>query len=150
MTSEASMVPILAGMVADIGLIDSHRDLLSFERAMTPPERAILHAHPHASSRLVRGCGLENEHLLAAVEHHHERIDGSGYPLGLGGTSVPQLAQIVGLADSFMTLVTARPRVAALQPGAAIDVLTTKAFDADLVATLAAQLDTDRHPLAVA
>lgn len=142
---ETLMAPLLAGIVADVGLVDSHRDLLSFERPMTPPERAVLRAHPQASRRLIRGFGIGSERLLSAVEHHHERIDGSGYPLALGGDAVPRLAQVVGLADAFMTLVTGRPRFTALEPAAAIEVVATDAFDAQLVATLAEDLNIGEH-----
>lgn len=133
---EALMAPLLAGMVADIGLVDSHRNLLSFERAMTPPERNILRAHPRSSSRILQHLGITTERLLTAVEFHHERIDGSGYPLGLGGDALPPLAQCVGLADTFMTLISERPKSGSVDPAQALELLRMGQFDPQLVSEL--------------
>jgi HD domain len=128
--------PLMAGLGADVGLVDSHRDLLSFERPMTPPERNILRAHPHSSSQLARRIGMTSEHILQAIEYHHERIDGSGYPLGLGGDAVPRLAQCVGLADTYLTLTAERPRNEALSAAAAISAVSTSAYSPELVELL--------------
>jgi len=134
--AEVLMAPLLAGLVADIGLVESHRDLLSFEQPMTPPERNILHAHPHASSRVVQHLGIGSERLLSAVEHHHERIDGSGYPLALGHPAVPHLAQCVGAADAYLTLVTKRRREGSIATIPAVDEMATGAFAPALVEVL--------------
>jgi HD-GYP domain-containing protein (c-di-GMP phosphodiesterase class II) len=50
------------------------------------------------------------------VRHHHERLDGQGYPDGLKGEAVPLLAQIVGIADTYDAITTSRPYRAALPP----------------------------------
>ncbi len=142
---EALMAPLLAGLLADIGLVDSHRDLLSSKRAMTPPERAILQAHPYASSQLTNRIGLSNERLRSAVEHHHERIDGSGYPLGLGGDAIPLLARQLGLADAFTMLLANRPQFTALEPSAAIEAVSADGFDPALVDTLAQLIEVGAH-----
>jgi HD-GYP domain-containing protein (c-di-GMP phosphodiesterase class II) len=49
------------------------------------------------------------QHIRQAVLHHHERLDGSGYPEGLRGEQVPTLARIVGLADAFDAMTSDRP-----------------------------------------
>jgi len=111
--------------------------LLSFDRAMTPPERNILHAHPHSSSQLARRIGLTSERILEGIESHHERIDGSGYPLGLGGDMVPRLAQCVALADTYLTLITERPRTEALSRDDALQAVSNEVFSRELVEALA-------------
>jgi len=86
-------------------------------------------------------CG--NLRSLAAVRpivrHHHERLDGSGYPDGLRGDAIPQLAQIVGIVDAFDAMTTSRPyRVALSRDHAAAELLIDVGkgkFDAALVST---------------
>jgi putative two-component system response regulator len=57
--------------------------------------------------------------VRAIVRHHHERLDGSGYPDGLRGDEIPLLAQIIGIVDVYDALTTARPYHAAQSPEAA-------------------------------
>ena len=128
---------LLAGMSADLGLVNSHRDLLSFDRTMTPPERNILRAHPMSSERILRHIAVEQQEVLDAVGYHHERADGSGYPLGLDSSAVPRLARCVGLADTFLGLITDRPGRPGITPGAAIGAVANGEFTRDVVTTLA-------------
>lgn len=62
-----------------------------------------------------------------AVRHHHERLDGSGYPDGLEGDAVPLLAQIIGIVDVFDAVTTQRPYQKVKSVAAAIDVLQEQA-----------------------
>ena len=128
---------LLAGLLADIGLLDSRRNHQSFDRAVTPPEREALENHPTASARLAEGVGVEDPDVLRAIEYHHERIDGSGYPLGLGGDAIPPLAGLLGLADAYMTLVSERPRHRAVSPARAIELLNGAGFDSEAISWLA-------------
>jgi putative two-component system response regulator len=57
------------------------------------------------------------------IRHHHERLDGSGYPDGLRGDEIPWLAQIIGVVDVYDALTTWRPYKAALSVPVAIDQL---------------------------
>ena len=52
-------------------------------------------------------------HVRPIVRHHHERLDGSGYPDGLRGDAVPLGAQIIGIVDAFDAMTTKRPYIAA-------------------------------------
>jgi putative two-component system response regulator len=61
------------------------------------------------------------------VRHHHERCDGSGYPDGLAGDTIPLLAQIVGIVDMYDAMTTTRPYRAALRPQQAYEELTKEA-----------------------
>ena len=135
--SEALGSALLTGMSADLGLVNSHRDLLSFDRTMTPPERNILRAHPMSSDRILQRIGIQKQEVLDAVTYHHERADGSGYPLGLAQIALPRLAQCVGLADTFLGLITDRPGRPAITPVSALGSVATGEFTRQVVATLA-------------
>src|SRR5205085_8001969 len=49
------------------------------------------------------------DQLLPAVRHHHERVDGAGYPDGLGGDTIPLFARIIAIADAFVAMTSDRP-----------------------------------------
>jgi putative two-component system response regulator len=66
------------------------------------------------------------ETVRPIVRHHHERLDGSGYPDGLGGDAIPLLAQIMAVVDVFDALTTARPYKAALSADRAYEELTAE------------------------
>ena len=74
--------------------------------------------------------------LLPIIRHHHERIDGNGYPDGLAGENIPLPARIVAICDAFDALISDRPYRKGLTYGAALDTLTAGAgtqWDAELV-----------------
>lgn len=96
------------GYLHDIGKIAVPDAVLFKPGPLTVEELAVMRMHPIVGDQL---CG--NLRSLARVRpivrHHHERLDGSGYPDGLRGAQVPLLAQIVGVVDVFDALVTDRP-----------------------------------------
>ena len=74
--------------------------------------------------------------LLPIIRHHHERIDGKGYPDGLHGDTIPLGARIVAIADAYVAMLSQRPYRAALPPTKALDVLISgagKQWDEKLV-----------------
>ena len=77
-----------------------------------------MEAHPVIGDRL---CGdlRSLQRVRSIVRHHHERLDGSGYPDGLRGDDIPLLAQIIGIVDVYDALTTTRPYHAAQPPEAA-------------------------------
>jgi putative two-component system response regulator len=106
----------------DIGMLTIPEAVLQKPGALLPEEWTLLKSHTIAGDRL---CG--NLRSLQAVRpivrHHHERLDGSGYPDGLCGDDVPLLAQVVGVVDTFEALTTARPYQQAVSPEGAFNVL---------------------------
>ncbi|MCX7856990.1 MAG: response regulator [Deltaproteobacteria bacterium] len=78
------------------------RDLLTFE------EMRIVRNHPVWGAEVVRLAGL-SETVAQIVNYHHEKYDGSGYPVGLKGSSIPLEARIVAIADIFDSLTSERP-----------------------------------------
>ena len=66
---------------------------------------------------------LEDPEIVSIVRHHHERVDGSGYPHGLSGEEIPLGARIVAVADTFDAITSSRPYRAASPHKKAIDIL---------------------------
>ena len=89
---------------------------------LTSEETDLMKRHPIIGDRL---CGELRvlSRVRPIVRHHHERLDGSGYPDGRAGDAIPLLAQIVGIVDVFDALTTDRPYRTATTPDVACKVL---------------------------
>jgi len=98
----------MAGLLHDIGKIGTPEAILSKEGRLAPEERRIVAEHPGIGGRILQGI-RQLEGVREAVVHHHERIDGSGYPDGLRGDAIPPLARVIGLADAFDAMTSTRP-----------------------------------------
>jgi len=110
----------------DIGKVGVPDAILLKPGRLTPEEFAIMKTHTTIGDRM---CGelrlLKN--VRPIVRHHHEHLDGSGYPDGLRGGEVPLLAQIVGIIDVFDALTSVRPYKPAMGVDQAIEELTSEA-----------------------
>jgi putative two-component system response regulator len=106
----------------DIGKVAVPDEILLKPGRLTPAEREKMQRHTTIGDAL---CGQFRSlaRVRSIVRHHHERIDGSGYPDRLDGEAVPFLAQIISLVDSFDALTTARPYKRALSREDAYDAL---------------------------
>lgn len=82
-----------AGILHDVGKLGVPTRLLRKDGPLTPEERRVIELHPEYGHEMVRGIRFLGE-ARAAVLHHHERLDGSGYPYGLAGDRIPESAQI--------------------------------------------------------
>jgi putative two-component system response regulator len=101
------------GYLHDIGKIGIPDSILLKPTKLTPAEFDLMKQHTLIGDRL---CGeLRSLRLVRTiVRHHHEALDGSGYPDGLRGAEVPLLAQIVGIVDLYDAVTTSRPYRSAL------------------------------------
>jgi putative two-component system response regulator len=134
----------------DVGKIGIPDSILLKPSKLTAAEYEALKQHTIIGDRL---CG--NLRTLALVRpivrHHHERLDGSGYPDGLRGDEIPLLAQIVAIVDAYDAMTTTRPYRVACSPKHAIEELRADVarglFPSDLVETFIAA--TRREPLSV-
>jgi response regulator RpfG family c-di-GMP phosphodiesterase len=111
-----------AGFLHDIGMIAVPEQLLEKASPLSEEESAQIQEHCRIGKDLLEPFS----HLGPVpdyVFHHHERIDGSGYPTGLLGQDIPLGAQIVAAADSFRALVEPRPYRPAHPPKEAIEIL---------------------------
>ncbi len=110
------------GYLHDIGKVGIPDAILLKPGRLTRAEYDVMKLHASIGDRL---CGelRSLRRVRPIVRHHHERIDGSGYPDGLRGDAIPLLAQITGIVDVFDALTTARPYKEALSIAAACDEL---------------------------
>ena len=105
----------LCGLLHDIGKIGVPEAVLRKPGKLTPYEYEIIKRHPVIGSRIISGIP-EMEDLLPAVLHHHERMDGQGYPDGLAGEKIPLRARVLCVADCVDAMTSDRPYRKALPP----------------------------------
>ena len=105
----------MAGLLHDIGKIQVREEVLGKPSPLTTEEAAHMRQHAALGHQIVAGL-KQLEHLGAAVRHHHERWDGTGYPDGLVGEKIPLLARILAVADAFDAMLSDRPFRPALPP----------------------------------
>jgi HD superfamily phosphohydrolase YqeK len=89
-----------AGMLHDVGKLGVPTSVLQKRGSLTDDEYASVQLHPMRGLDIVREIGFLDE-ALAGIMHHHERIDGKGYPMGLAGDEIPEFARVLGVADAF-------------------------------------------------
>ncbi len=89
-----------AGMLHDVGKLGVPTSVLQKRSALTDDEYAAVQLHPMRGIDIVREIGFLDE-ALAGIMHHHERIDGRGYPMGLAGDEIPEFARVLSVADAF-------------------------------------------------
>ncbi|MGZ7041831.1 MAG: response regulator, partial [Thermoanaerobaculia bacterium] len=114
------------GFLHDIGKIAVPDRVLLKHGKLDPQESSVMRRHPIVGDSLCAGL-RSLQSVRPIVRHHHERLDGSGYPDGLRNGEVPLLAQIVGIADVFDALTTERPYRSARPAQEAIDTLRDEA-----------------------
>ena len=107
MDDERVEVLRFAGILHDVGKLGVPTRLLRKDGPLTPEERRVIELHPEYGHEMVRGIGFLGE-ARAAVLHHHERLDGSGYPYGLRGSQIPESARVVAVADAFDAMTSTR------------------------------------------
>ena len=115
-----------AASVHDVGKVRLPRSVLVREGELTPEQQALVERHVVDGAEKVAAAGAPE--IAEMVRHHHERVDGTGYPDGLSGDEIPLGARIIAVADAFDRLVApvaSRPRVARREN--ALDVLSERA-----------------------
>lgn len=96
------------GYLHDIGKITVPDAVLHKAAPLTPAEWDLMRRHPEAGERIgreLRSLGA----VLPTIRHHHERLDGSGYPDGLRSEEIPLSARVLQVVDVFDALTTERP-----------------------------------------
>jgi putative nucleotidyltransferase with HDIG domain len=132
----------VCGLVHDIGKVGLQPGLLEKAGALTLEERRQMEAHPAIGERILAKVDGYGE-IARIVRHHHERVDGHGYPDGLVGDEIPLLSKIIAVADAYNAMTSDRPyrdampsRVARLRLAQAVE----SQFDTSVVAAFEALL----------
>lgn len=112
----------LAAILHDIGKIGIDDAILRKGGALTDEEREKMNEHPEIGARILAHVE-EMRDVVPGVQHHHEWYDGSGYPDGLAGDSIPLVARIIAIADAFDALTTDRPYRKGSEKAKAFDLL---------------------------
>ena len=100
----------IAALLHDVGKIyEEFAPLLRKEGKLTPEERQIMHSHPARSAELVGTISNLRGYVHKCVRHHHENLDGTGYPDGLAGEQIPIGSRIILVADTTDAMTTDRP-----------------------------------------
>lgn len=97
-----------AALLHDVGKLTVPPEILNKEGPLNDDEWAVIRRHPVESVRIVHDIA-QLRGLLAAVRHHHERMDGRGYPDGIDGVHLPLEARIIAVADAFDAMTSDRP-----------------------------------------
>jgi putative two-component system response regulator len=126
----------LAALLHDVGKISTPDSVLLKPAALDEEERAIIRLHSERGARLLAAVP-EMEEVAAAVRHHHENYDGTGYPEGLAGEQIPLASRIIHVADAYDAMTSPRPFRDALEHERAVRTLAEGAglqFDPEVVA----------------
>jgi HD-GYP domain-containing protein (c-di-GMP phosphodiesterase class II) len=125
-----------AGRLHDIGELGIPDAVLAKPSPLDDREQELVRAHPDTGARIL-GYIEALRDIVPIVRHHHERVDGSGYPDGLKGDQIPLLARILAVADAYDAMTSARPYRQAMTPEQAFHELRrSKAYDPALIAQL--------------
>ncbi len=89
-----------AGLLHDVGKIRIPEEIINKPGRLTDDEFNIIKIHPATGYHILRGIS-EDSIIATATKYHHERYDGRGYPNGLEGEKIPEVARILGVADSY-------------------------------------------------
>ncbi len=125
----------MGGMLMDVGKLRVDPELLHAKRPLTAKESAYMQDHVTHGLKIIEESGIINPDVLNMVAHHHERHNGSGYPLGTKGDMIPAVARIASIVDTYGALTSNREYAAAVSPSHAIRILYD-ARDVDFQAEL--------------
>jgi putative two-component system response regulator len=136
-----------AGVVHDIGKIGVPECILIKQGPLTDAEWVVMKEHPATGERIcspLRSFRL----VLPIIRHHHEKLDGSGYPDRLKGDEIPLTAKVLQITDIYDALITDRPYRKALSHEEAIETMRNEArrgwWDSSLIDEFEALLCCDR------
>lgn len=123
------LILTIAGLLHDVGKAQIPVDILDKPGRLTEEEFAIIKQHPIAGYEYIRCQNVVDRETLDAIRHHHEYLDGSGYPDGLAAQRIGDLTRIMTVCDIYGALVERRAYKAAKSPEAALDILANMAKD---------------------
>lgn len=124
----------LLGYLFDIGMVKVPKTVVQKSGSLGEDERKKVEEHVKHSLELLAPLNLDSEMQLA-IEQHHERLHGKGYPNGFAGAKIQKFSRLLAIADCYTSLTSERPYRDAVSPVAAMKVLSDQAngYDQKLV-----------------
>ena len=136
----------LGGIFHDLGKIAISDVILNKPGRLTPEEYEAMKAHSAVGSDLLKGLKTM-EKVVPLVRHHHEKLDGSGYPDRIGGTEIPLLVRITSVVDVFDALHSRRPYKEGMPLDRSLEILREEVrkgwWDGEVVEALARTVGSD-------
>jgi len=111
-----------AGFLHDVGKVGIPDAILFKPGKLTAEEWVTMRSHTTRGEEICRPMASLSP-VLPVIRHHHERWDGSGYPDGLRGEQIPQLARVLQIADIYDALVSPRPYKPPYTPNEALEII---------------------------
>jgi len=112
-----------AGILHDLGKKNIPNEIVNKNGRLTDEEFSTMKSHPSLAVEILKELGEKNQLVLDAIEQHHEKLDGSGYPKGLKAQEIHILSQIIAIADIFDALTTKRSYKEALKTFDALSIM---------------------------
>ena len=137
---------VYAARVHDVGKLFIPERILNKPGPLSDEEYRLIRTHPQVGEQIVSVIP-DSSRMRMAIEHHHQRFDGSGYPDGLKGEQIPLWARIIGLTDAYANMVTEQSIGTARTPEQALDELENMSgtrFDGMLVRLFLRGLKSER------
>lgn len=134
----------MSAIMHDIGKTAIPVEIIRKTARLTDEEFDLIKTHSAAGYDYLRRCKLGDGEVLRAVLHHHEKMDGSGYPKGIKGPEIPEWSRIITVADVYDALTSNRPYRRPMEPADAIEYImggAGTAFDFDMVTALVKKVD---------
>lgn len=132
----------LASKLHDIGKLALPDSALNKQSPLTEDEWRAMREHPALGAKIV-GAINELAYVSTIIRHHHERLDGTGYPDGLGGPAIPYLSRIIAVADAYEAMTSERAHRSRLTPTEAVEELLRHSrtyYSSEIVEVLRKQL----------
>lgn len=98
-------VSVAAALTCNLSMMSLHELLEQQKTPLTDTQREDLKHHPQESVDILKSFMVSDPVWLESVLHHHESVDGNGYPDGLSGDAIPVTARVIAIADSYCALV---------------------------------------------
>jgi putative nucleotidyltransferase with HDIG domain len=110
----------LAGLLHDLGKAAIPQDILNKPGKLTDDEFTVVKSHPVKGYETLLASGVENERVLDVCRHHHEKMDGSGYPDRLNAESISLIARMSAVCDVYDAITSNRPYKAGWDPAESV------------------------------
>jgi HD-GYP domain-containing protein (c-di-GMP phosphodiesterase class II) len=128
----------ISAILHDVGKIGIEDSVLNKAGTLTPEEFEIMKQHPEKGAYILSPIDELSE-IIPGILYHHEKWDGTGYPKGLRGESIPISARIIAVADTFDAMTSDRPYQRSMEPDYVFKLLfdwAGKRYDSKVVASL--------------